>query len=238
MSPHVECTTAGPVATITLARPDAGNRLTNAMAAAVAAALDANAASRVIVLRGAGADFCLGRDMQPPKPGSNVSPVDVMREDTTPMLELFEAFRRRKQPIVGVIQGRAWGIGTVFAGLCDVTIAATSSTFRLAELERGIPPCIALSALLDRMPKKVLAHLVYSTAEMDAATALSAGLVSRTVDANGLEGSVREFTARLVSFGPGTVEAVKLYLDTAPHFNEANAAQYGSSLLANVLASR
>lgn len=86
MSQHVECTTAGAVATITLARPDAGNRLTNAMAAAVAVALDASSPCRVIVLRGAGADFCLGRDMQPPKPGSNVSPLEVMREDTTPML--------------------------------------------------------------------------------------------------------------------------------------------------------
>jgi enoyl-CoA hydratase/carnithine racemase len=238
MSQHVECTTAGVVATIALARPDAGNRLTNAMAAAVAAALDASSPCRVIVLRGAGADFCLGRDMQPPKPGSNVSPLEVMREDTTPMLELFEAFRRRKQPVVGVVQGRAWGIGTVFAGLCDVTIAATNATFRLAELERGIPPCIALSALLDRMPKKVLAHMVYSTAEMDAATALSAGLVSRIVEPASIEGDVREFIARLLSFGPGTAEAVKLYLDTAPHFNEANAALYGSSVLANVLASR
>lgn len=238
MSQHVECTAAGPVATITLSRPEAGNRLTNAMAAAVAAGLEASADSRVIVLRGAGADFCLGRDMQPPPPGSSVKPVDVLREDTAPMLELFEAFRRRRQPIVAVVQGRAWGIGTVFAGLCDVTLAATNATFKLAELERGIPPCIALSALLDRMPKKALAHLVYSTAEMDAATALSTGLVSRIVDAAALDQNVREFTDRLVSFGPGTVEAVKLYLDTAPHFNEANAAQYGSSLLANVLASR
>jgi len=238
MSQHVERTTSGLVATIALARPDAGNRLTNAMAAAVAAALDASTTSRVIVLRGTGPDFCLGRDMQPPKPGSNVTPVDVIREDTTPMLELFDAFRRRKQPIVAAVQGRAWGIGTVFAGLCDVTIAASNATFRLAELERGIPPCIALSALLDRMPKKALAHMVYSTAEMDAATALFTGLVSRIVDASALDEGVREFTERLVSFGPGTLEAVKLYLDTAPRFNEANAALYGSSLLANVLASR
>lgn len=238
MSQHVECTAEGPVVTLTLVRPDAGNRLTNAMAATVAAALDANHSSRLIVLRGAGADFCLGRDMQPPKPGSSVSPLDVMREDTTPMLELFAAFWRRRQPIIAVVQGRAWGIGTVFAGLCDVTFAATNASFRLAELERGIPPCIAMSALLDRMPKKVLAHLVYSAAEIDAATALSAGLVSRILPSAAIEAAVREFSERLLAFAPVTVEAVKVYLDTAPHFNEANAALYGSSLLANVLASR
>ena len=135
MSQHIEFTAAGPVATITLARPDAGNRLTNAMAASVAAALEASGTSRVIVLRGAGADFCLGRDMQPPAPGANVSPLEVMRDDTTPMIELFDAFRRRKQPIVALVQGRAWGIGTVFAGLCDVTFATTNASFRLAEVK-------------------------------------------------------------------------------------------------------
>jgi glutamate 5-kinase len=61
-----------------------------------------------------------------------------------------------------VVQGRAWGIGTVFAAMCDVTIASRDASFRLGELERGIPPCIAMSALLDRMLSKALAWLVYS----------------------------------------------------------------------------
>jgi enoyl-CoA hydratase/carnithine racemase len=238
MSQQVELSVDGAQATITLNRPEAGNRLTNAMAAAVGAALHDARAARVILLRGAGADFCIGRDMQPPAPGARVSPLDVMREDTTPMLELFDAFRRLKQPVVGIVQGKAWGIGTVFAGICDITLVAQGSTFRLAELERGIPPCIAMSPLLDRMPKKVLAHLVLSAEEMSAEDALMAGLVSRIVAADKLEDTVQAFVARLLSFQPGTVEAVKLYLDSAPHFNEANAALYGSSMLSNVLASR
>ncbi len=238
MSEHVQCVTAGAVTTITLSRPDAGNRLTNAMAIAVAAALEEARASRIIVLRGAGEDFCLGRDMQPPQPGSNVSPMDVMREDAGPMIEMFDAFRGCRQTVLGVLRGRAWGIGTVFAGLCDVTIAAADASFRLAELERGIPPCIAMSPLLDRMPKKALAYLVYSAEEMDAVTALQTGLISRVVDAAHVEDAAHVFIERLLSFRAGTVEAVKQYLDTAPHFSEANATHYGASMLSNVLASR
>jgi enoyl-CoA hydratase/carnithine racemase len=238
MSHQVEFAAADGVATITLNRPEAGNRLTNAMAAAVAGALREARESRVILLRGAGTDFCVGRDMQPPAPGAQVSPLDVIREDTGPMLELFDAFRRVRQPIVGVVQGKAWGIGTVFAGLCDITLVAAGSTFRLAELERGIPPCIAMSPLLDRMPKKVLAHLVLSAEEMGAYAALAAGLVSCVHAPDALEDAVKALVARLLSFRPETVEAVKLYLESAPHFNEANAALYGSSMLANVLASR
>ena len=235
---QVEFAAAGGVATITLNRPEAGNRLTNAMAAAVADALRQTQEARVILLRGAGADFCIGRDMQPPAPGARVSPLDVMREDTGPMLDMFDAFRRVKAPVLGVVQGRAWGIGTVFAGICDVTLTTTQSTFKLAELERGIPPCIAMSPLLDRVPKKVLAHLVLSAEEMPADAALAAGLVSRVVAPDALEAAAQAFVARLLTFRPETVEAVKLYLDSAPHFNEANAALYGSSMLCNVLASR
>jgi len=238
MSAHLESSTNGPITTITLTRPDAGNRLTNAMAAELAAALDASAASRLIVLRGAGHDFCLGRDMQPPPPGSAMSPLDVRREDTDPMLALFAAFRRVKQPILGVITGRAWGIGTVFAGMCDVSVAAADATFRVAELERGIPPCIAMSALLERIPQKALAYLVYSAETLDADAALAAGLISRKVEPGKIEAAVAAFTARLLSFKPEAVAAVKQFLDTAPRHDPEHAALYGASVLANVLASK
>jgi enoyl-CoA hydratase/carnithine racemase len=237
MAEQLECSRDGPVVTVTLSRPEDGNRLINAMAKHLAGALDAGGAARLIVLRGAGHDFCLGRDMQPPPAGAGVSPLDVMREDTGPMIELFEAFRRLKQPVLGVVHGRAWGIGTVFAGLCDVTIAASDASFRLAELERGIPPCIAMSALLDRVPAKTLAWLVYSAETLDADAALAAGLISRKLEPAVIESAVAAFTARLLSFRPEAVAAVKQFADSAPRHNAAQAVLYGASVLANVLAS-
>jgi enoyl-CoA hydratase len=238
MAEHVEHRVEGAVATITLNRADAGNRLSNAMAAALGAALNASVQSRVIVLRGAGADFCIGRDMQPPAPGARVSPDEILKTDAQPMLALFAALRRCQQPVVAVVRGRAWGIGTVFAALADVTYAGTDATFRLGELERGIPPAIALSALIDRMPPKAVAHLVYSAEPIAAPAAMAAGLVSCIVEPAGLEAAVDGFVARLLTFAPDTVLAVKQYLTTAPRFSEAEAALYGSSLLANVLSSR
>jgi enoyl-CoA hydratase/carnithine racemase len=238
MAELVERREQGAVSTVTLQRADVGNRLTNAMAAALGAALDASAQSRVIVLRGAGADFCIGRDMQPPAPGARVPANEVLRTDAQPMLALFDAFQRCRQPVVAVVQGKAWGIGTVFAALADVTYAATDATFRLGELERGIPPALALSALIDRMPPKAVAHLVYSAEPIAAPSALAAGLVSRVVEPAGLEGAIDSFIARLLTFAPEAVLAVKQYLATAPRFAEAQAALYGGSLLANVLSSR
>jgi enoyl-CoA hydratase/carnithine racemase len=238
LAARVRTSRAGDIMTITLARADADNRLTNAMAASVAQALDAAADARLLVLRADGQDFCIGRDMEPPAPGSRVTAADVLRDDAAPIVALYDALRRRQQPLVGRVQGRAWGIGLVLAAVCDYTLAAQDSTFRLRELERGIPPCIAMAPLLDRMPPKAIGALVYDAQERSADWALAAGLVSQVVPAAQLDTELDALTRRLLDFPAPAVQAVKQYLATAPRGNEAAAVQYGASLLANVLASR
>jgi len=99
-----------------------------------------------------------------------------------------------------------------------------------------------MAPLLDRMPVKALAHLVFSTQEMNAATALTTGVVSQLVnqDAAGqlLTQEVAALTQMMLSFPDASIQAVKHYLKTAPRYHETNAAHYGASLLANVLSSR
>jgi enoyl-CoA hydratase/carnithine racemase len=228
----------GSVATLVLDRADAGNRLTNPMAVTLAASLDAAADARVIVLRASGADFCLGREIEPPAPGAGVNALDVVRDDAGPILHLYEAFRRRRQPVVALVQGRAWGIGLVLAAIADLTLAAEDSSFRLRELERGIPPCIAMAPLLDRMPVKAIGQLVYSAEEAGAAWAVQAGIVGRLVPGARLEAEGRSAVERLLSFPPEAVEAVKQYLSSAPRGDVTAAALYGASLLGTVLGSR
>jgi enoyl-CoA hydratase/carnithine racemase len=228
----------GEVVTLTIDRPDAGNRLTNPMLAGIVAALDAAADARVIVLRGAGADFCLGREIEPPAPGSGVNALDIMRDDAGPVIALYEALRRRRQPIVGLVHGRAWGLGLVLAAACDFTLAAEDCGFRLRELGRGIPPCIAMAPLLDRMPVKAIGTLVYSAEEAGATWAQQAGIVSQIVPAQHLGAQGRAAVERLLSFPDEAVRTVKQFLATAPRGNEVNAALYGASLLSNVLGSR
>jgi len=238
MSEFLRSSEQGQVTTLMLDRASDGNRLTNAMALALADALDAAHSSRVVVLRASGDDFCLGRDMQPPPPGAGMSAMDVLREDAAPMIAMYDAFHRTPQPVVCAVSGRAWGIGLVLAALADLTVASNKSSFRLRELERGIPPCIAMAPLLDRMPAKALAHLVFAVDEMDATTAQATGVVSRVVSPTEVDASAADLVERLLSFPDAAVRAVKQYLATAPRNNEAHAALYGASVLGNVLSSR
>jgi enoyl-CoA hydratase/carnithine racemase len=237
-SSWIGCDVQGDVVTLQLQRPQAGNRLTNAMALALAGALDTARDSRVIVLRAEGADFCLGRDMAPPPPGAGVNAADVLRDDAAPIQALYDAFGRCRSPVVGIVTGRAWGIGTVLAARCDLTLCEEDSSFALRELERGIPPCIAMAPLLDRMPAKALAHLVFGAEPINAREALAAGIVGRVVESRRLQAESDALVERLLSFPAPAVQAVKQFLASAPRHNESHAVLYGASLLSNVLGSR
>ncbi len=238
MPDHILATRDGAILTITIARTDGGNRLTNEMARALADALDGAGDSRVILLRSEGADFCPGRDIEPPAPGAGVRALDVLRDDAGPIIALYAALARREQPIVGLVQGKAWGIGLVLAAMCDLTFAAQGSSFRLRELERGIPPCIAMAPLHGRLTPKALAHLVYTALEVDAAWALANGVAGEVVPAADLEQRGRAAAEKILSFPPEAVEAVKQFMTHAPRSDEGKSVLYGASLLANVLGSR
>ena len=239
MTDFIRCEIAGALTTITLNRPDCGNLVSNAMGAELAAMIDAAAAtSRLIVLRGAGADFCLGRDAAALRAaGPFRTALEMRRGNTEPALAVYGAFRRVTVPVLAVVQGRAIGFGCALAALSDVTLASNDSTFQLPEMDHGIPPCLAMSALLDNVAPKAIMHLVYSTEAVDAERALNMGLISKVVTRRKLELEAAAFIKKTLARVPAAVPAVKEYMRSAPRMDPQAAADFGSNLLAGVLSS-
>jgi enoyl-CoA hydratase/carnithine racemase len=238
MPTPILCETANGVTTVTLNRPEIGNRLTNEMAVTLATMIDAARDSRVIVLRGSGDDFCLGRDLPHPDASKKPSAMDVRSSDTEPMLNLFSKFERTSVPIVAIVQGKVQGGACAIVGLCDVAIASDDATFVLPEMQRGIPPCLAMTALCRRMPRKALTHLVLSCDPIDAQTALATGIVSRVVPRAKLEAEGQAFIDKLVGFSDPTVRTVKEYMRSAPELEFQAAADLASNIMATVMSSR
>jgi enoyl-CoA hydratase/carnithine racemase len=205
---------AGDITTIILNRPEVGNRQTDATWAQLTEMLNAAAKeSRLILFKGAGNDFCLGREaMGQPAP---VLEAYAMRERSETIFNLYGAFRNSKAPIIGVVQGRAVGLGCALAALCDITLASDKARFQLPEMAHNIMPTIAMSALIDRVPRKAVTYLVYSTEEIDAHKALSFGLVSNVVPANGLEAAETALVERLKKTPLAALLAVKEYAGSA-----------------------
>ena len=238
MSDYVRCETAGPLTTITVNRPNWGNLVSNEMGAEIAAMIDQAAASRLIVLRGAGNDFCLGRDSAALRAaGPFKTALDMRRGNTEPALAVYAAFRRVTVPVLGIVQGRAVGFGCALAGLCDITIASDDAAFQLPEMDHGIPPCLAMSALLGNLAPKAIMYLVYSTEFVDAARALAMGLVSKVVPRRDLDQEADAFIKKTLARVPAAVPAVKEYMRSAPRMEPQAAADFGSTLLAGVLSS-
>jgi enoyl-CoA hydratase/carnithine racemase len=192
--------------------------------------------SQVIVLRGAGENFCLGRELpaQASEPLTALASQDV---HTEPILSLAAAFERTAVPIIGVVRGKVVGGGCAIAALCDVTIASEDATFQLPELQHGIPPCLAMAVLAPRVPLKAIVHLVYSAEPIEARRALAIGLVSDVLPGAELEGRAKALVERLCSFPRPAVQAVKRYMRSAPALDREAAAELARNLITNVVTS-
>ncbi len=223
----------GDVTLITLNRPEAGNRQTDATWAEVTEMFNAAAKdSRAIVFKGAGADFCLGREaMGQPAP---VQEAYAVRERADTIFNLYGAFRNSKVPIIGVVQGRAAGLGCALAALCDITLASDKARFSFPEMAHRIMPTIAFSALVDRLSRKAATYMIYSTEEVDAHTALAYGLVSSVAPANELDGRVAKLIAQFKKIPLPALLAAKEYAKTAFDMGTQAATDFARNLHATV----
>jgi enoyl-CoA hydratase len=235
MADPVLVTKENDITTILLNRPEVGNRQSDATWAQVTQMFDdAAKSSRLIVFKGAGDDFCLGRDsmgVAAPSPGPEAYAV---RERSETIFNLYGAFRNAKVPIVGVVQGRAVGLGCALAALCDITIASDKARFSFPETAHRIMPTIAFSALIDRMPRKAATFMIYSAQEIDAAKALTYALVSDVVKHGDLDASVSRLVDHFKSMPLAAVLAVKEYARTAFSLGTQAATDFARNLHATV----
>ena len=230
---------SGHTATVTFNRPDAGNRLLAHEVRELGRtirALGSRDDVKVVVVRARGDDFCLGR--QPAPPGAEPkSALEVRTGVTEPILDLYADVRATPVPVLAAVQGGAHGFGCAFVGQCDLAVASDGARFSLPEMEKNLPPTLAISALLGKIPPKRLLHLVYMRAEIDAAEALASGLVSEVVPHAKLEAAVTNMVSRLTDRSRSAVCAVKEYMNIAPYVDPAAAARLGANLLSVVLSS-
>jgi enoyl-CoA hydratase len=231
----IKSSRADAVATLTIDRPAEGNTLTIEMLRELASAIRAAGATdaKVIVVRSNGPDFCRGRAPGAPSPTAMTMRANVCE----PILDVYDAIAGARQPVVAVVQGRAHGFGAAMAGACDLTIAAGDARFRLPEMEKDLPPTLAISALMARVPRKALTFMVYAMEEIDAHAALQLGFVSVVVPFADLDGALDRLLAAMTARSPEALFAVKDYFRVAPYMEPRGAADYGANLLAAVLSS-
>src|ERR1700730_10277704 len=223
----------GGILRVTINRPDAGNAMTDAMALELTGIVDAAPqTSRMVLLRGAGKDFCIGRQAPPPP----TTPPEAMerRRFSDIVFDTYGTIRNSPIPVVCVVQGRALGFGCAVAAVADITIASDTATFQVPEMLHNILPTMAMSALVDGASRKALSYLVYSAKEVSAERALAYGVVSDVVPRAELEDAVRMLCANILQAPAVATEGVKDYLRRAITMDVPSAVDYARNLHAVV----
>ncbi len=220
----------GAVLEITLNRPEQGNGATDEMAVEVTRLIEeAGSGTQLIVLRGAGNDFCIGRATMGQAPQGPVEALDRKRAFDV-IFKTYGAIRNSPVPVVGVVQGRALGFGCAVAAVCDITLASDKATFQVPEMAHNILPTMVMSSFIDRVPLKAFTYLVYSTAVIGAERALSFGIVSDVVPAAGLEDAVQKLKAAILKAPPPAIRGVKEYAKTAFAMSTDGAVDYARNI--------
>lgn len=206
----------GPVATLTLDRPDSLNALTVPVKVALREALESIAgdrAVRAVILTGAGRAFCAGQDLAE-REEPDAAPLDVeVRERYNPIIR---ALRSMGQPVIAAVNGVAAGAGASLAFACDLRIAAEEARFMLAFGRIGLVPDSGATWFLPRLvgPAKA-AELALLGDAVDAPEALRLGLVSRVVPGDQLMTEARALADRLADGAPLALSLTKGALERA-----------------------
>jgi methylglutaconyl-CoA hydratase len=196
----------GQTAHVTLNRPEAGNRVTRVMMEELIEALqEVTGEAEVLVVAGAGEDFCLGRD-QAERP-AGVSPKDNLGL----ILKANGAVRDFPGISIALVQGRALGFGSGLALQCDLVLAADSAALGFDEISHGFPPLLVQSYLRDYVPEKVALDLVLTGRRLSAGEARQAGMVSRVVAAADLAAAGAALAEQLRGLDPDALRRGKSF---------------------------
>ena len=227
------------VARVTLCDPKNGNRFDSPMAREFGEAIRLSGERddvKVVVVSGEGDDFCLGR--VPPK-GPLAPHAKGLRDDVAaPMLSALSAIRATPVPVVMVVHGQARGFGCSLAGHGDITLADTTARFSMPEMGFHLPPTLAMSGVLHRMPAKAIGWMVYTRDEYDAERAFQLGIISQLVEAGRLDRALKDLVAKLADRDRAALCAVKTFLQTGSRLDDDAAADLGANLIATVVTSQ
>ena len=202
------------VATLTLNRPGKHNALNARMIAELTTAaseLAGGAAIRAVVLTGAGKSFCAGGDLAWMRDQQSASRAGRIAEATRLAL-MLKALNELPKPLIGRVQGQAFGGGLGLMSVCDVTIAVTGVRFGFTETRLGLIPATISPYVVARMG---LAHAreVFASARLfDAHEAVRLGLASRAVALGDLDAAVEAEIAPYLGVAPGAAAASKALL--------------------------
>ena len=184
------------IARITLNRPEKRNALNPELIAELQKAVQDS--DRLILLTGAGNDFCSGADLSGLQNQADANVLDHMAS-AREMADLFIAMRRYPHPIIAAVRGRALAGGCGLATAADIILASESAQFGYPEVNIGFVPAMVMAILRRCVSEKRAFELITTGDVVSAQTAFDYGLVNRVFADETFDVDVHAFASKLAS---------------------------------------
>ena len=207
----VTLTLDGPVARVTLARPDVRNAFNAEVISDLRETftqLSSNDDVRAVVLAGEGKTFCGGADINWMRGALDLS-YEQNVEDAQRMSDMFRAIDRCSKPVIARIHGAALGGGAGLAAVCDRVIASEETLFGFTEVKLGIIPAVISPFVLAKIGQSHARALFVTGERFDAQRAQAIGLVHDVVSFGELDAAVDRVISELLGSGPRATERAK-----------------------------
>jgi methylglutaconyl-CoA hydratase len=211
-APLLNVTKAGPVAHVTLDRPDVRNAFNAPLIDELRVAferLGGDESVRAIVLGGAGKTFCGGADLNWMR-GSLDLTLEENVEDARALSRMLRAIDRVPKPTIARVHGAALGGGAGLVAVCDIAISTRDCIFGFTETRLGILPAVISPFVLAKIGRSHARALALSGERFDAGRSLAIGLVHEVVDDEAaLDAAVARALERLHHAAPTAIAATK-----------------------------
>src|ERR1041384_2852875 len=205
---------ADAVARVTMNRPQKRNALNDDLIDGLKSALHRahdDHEIRVVILSGAGTDFCAGADLSALQKIANASVAENL-DDARSLMELFTVLRELRIPVIAAVRGRALAGGCGLALGCDLVIAETEARFGFSEVKIGFVPAMVMTILPRNVFEKKAFELISLGGEISATEAASFGLINRAVVAAEFDDEVTRLAGRLAKLSPSAIALSKQLL--------------------------
>ena len=208
MTDHVRIENTGGILTLTLARPDKKNALTDAMYGKLADAIESaesDPSARVLLIRGEGDMFTAGNDV-----GEFAAVAAGKSEGSRNVIRFIQSLARSTRPLVAAVQGRAVGVGTTMLLHCDLVVLADNAQLSTPFVSLALVPEAASSLLMPLRIGHARAYEMFALGEIiSAKTAFEWGLANRLVPLDKLDAEATALAARLARQPLGALTATK-----------------------------
>jgi methylglutaconyl-CoA hydratase len=230
---------SGPIATLTLNRPEARNSLSVELLEAMRSRLEElerRPEATVVVLSGAGKAFCAGMDLKAVASDEGLAaglPLKLL----TSLAEFAARLRRLPAVVIAKVNGAAIGGGCGLATVCDIGITHADSKMGFPEVDLGVCPAVVAPWLVRKIGAGRARQVLLSGGVMTGQRAYELGIVNHVVAATAeLDGAVDTLAQRLATGGPSAMRATKALLNELDGSLDERLTERGARLSAEVLA--